>query len=320
MYSYRVFNLTISSELPLLDLERSEGSPDVVVHLGNLNNIDQQTLEVNHNLGKLSDIGTFLIKDGREIIVDPVDRTDPLKLAPSILGPAMSVILRQRGYLVLHASCVAIEGRASMSDKSASFGQQTMAIAFLGASGAGKSTFAQAFHSQGYKILTDDVMAIQFDQGHPHVVPSLPQSKLTAQAATALGIRHDHCSVLFTNADKLSYIFKHGFQETPLPLRQIYVLDKGAHHKITPLSRQTAFAELVRHTRAVNTMTAPEHTTAHLRQCARLLQAVPVAQFTRRPSLTELPALMDLVRADLAQVNQQKLRSQPLPESSFSTS
>lgn len=316
MYSYHAFNLTISSEFPLSGLARVEKPPDVVVRLQRLHNIDPDSLDPKqYVLGKLPDIGFFLIKEGREIAIDPAG-IDESTLAPSILGPAMSVILRQRGYLVLHASCVAInEGRIT-SDRPQFPRQQATAIAFLGASGSGKSTLAETFHTQGYKVLTDDVMAIRFDQGYPYVIPSFPQCKLTAQAATALGLKYDQMPVLLTHAGKRSYVFKHGFQETPLRLQKIYVLTKGSHHEVISLSRQAAFAELVRHTRAVNIMTASDQVTSHLQQCTNLLKAVPVSQFTRRPSLAELPALVNLVQADLASANQQRLRSQTVPEPS----
>jgi len=314
MYSYHAFNLTISSEFPLTGLKRVEEPADVVVRLQNLSDIDPNVLDPQQAIwGKLPGIGLFLINNGREIAIDP-EGIDALQLAPSILGPAMSVILRQRGCLVLHASCVAVEADTVETDCEQPYEQQTTAIAFLGASGSGKSTFAKAFHAQGYKVLTDDVMAISFEQGYPSVIPSFPQCKLTTQAATALGLKQDHLPVLLTHADKLSYVFQDGFQETPLPLRQIYVLAQGAHHQIMSLSCQDAFAELVRHTRAVNIMTAPGQVTTHLRQCTDLLKAVRVSQLIRRPALAELTALINLVRADRSAPDPQKLIAQPPPE------
>ena len=306
MFNYHAFDLTVSSEFPLTDLVEIKNTPDVVVRLGNLSGLDYHTLDTRHSIfGKLSEIGTFLITDGRNIIVDPDVGIDVSILSPCILGPAMSVILRQRGYLVLHASCIALKQEEIEMEAST-------AIAFLGASGSGKSTLAQAFRNQGYKVLTDDVMAIRFEQGIPHVIPSFPLGKLTTQAATALGIKPDQLAVLSTNAGKLSYGFQHGFQETPLPLQRIYVLAKGLCHDITPLPRQAAFTELIRHTRAVDIMTAPIHSTTHLQQCTSLLKAVSMSQFARRPALNELPLLIDLVRADLSQAPPQKLQSRIL--------
>ncbi len=306
MFYYRAFDLTLSSEFPLSDLVETQTSPDVVVGLRKLSDLDYHSLDSRHAIfGKLSDIGTFLITGGREIMVEPDPGIDESILSPCILGPAMSVILRQRGYLVLHASCVALKQEGMETERPA-------AIAFLGASGSGKSTLAQAFQNRGYKVLTDDVMAIRFEQGIPYVIPSFPQGKLTSQAATALGIKPDQLAVLSTNAGKLSYGFRHGFQETPLPLQRIYVLAKGPCHDITPLPQQAAFTELIRHTRAVDIMTAPTHSTAHLQQCTSLLMAVSMSQFARRPALNELPLLIDLVQADLTQAYPQKLESRIL--------
>lgn len=310
MYSYHAFDLTIASEFPLLNLVRVDRSPapDVVVHRQPLHKLDADAL-ASHQciLGKLPGIGLFLIKEGREIVIDPIE-TDEAALSPSVLGPAMSVILRQRGLLVLHASCVAIDEEEIRADQPPSSRQTTMAIAFLGASGSGKSTLAKAFHSQGYKVLTDDVMAIRFDQGYPDVIPSFPQCKLADQAATALGLQYDQMPILATHAHKRSYVFHHGFQETPLRLRKLYVLAKGHRHELVPLSQQAAFAELVRHTRAVNIMQDEQSVTAHFQHCATLLQTIPVSQFVRRPALVELPELVQLVRDDLGSSSPQICR------------
>ncbi|WP_299413660.1 hypothetical protein [Acaryochloris sp. IP29b_bin.148] len=152
-------------------------------------------------------------------------------------------------------------------------------------------------------------MAIRFDQEHPYAIPSFPLCKLTAPAATALGLDYNQMPILSPHADKRSYVFHDDFQETPLHLRKIDVLAKGPHHEMMPLSNQAAFAELVRHTRAVNIMTAPEQITAHLQQCTCLFKTVPVCQFMWRPALEALPELVDLVKADLMPSSQAGVRS-----------
>ena len=51
----------------------------------------------------------------------------------------------QRKVLPLHGSAIAINGKA---------------YAIIGDSGAGKSTLALAFLNRGYRLLTDDVIAV----------------------------------------------------------------------------------------------------------------------------------------------------------------
>ncbi len=285
MYTYIAYNLCIHSEFPLPELMANEGIPDVVIQRGMLDGIEKKLIaeQGNRVFGKLLGIATFLIEDGRYITVEPAG-DDESVLSPSILGAAMSVILRQRGMLVLHASSVAIDGKA---------------VAFMGGSGWGKSTLANTFHTKGYPVLTDDVLAIDTQTTSPVVIPAFPQFKLCRDAAVALGHDPETLKPLFPNAPKLSYEFTQGFQQTPLPLHCIYVLDKGDRHAITRLKPQDAFLELIRHTRSANLLTSTAFAVPHLQQCAELIKNVVFSRFTRQPSLSDLPLLVKLVEEDV---------------------
>lgn len=299
MYTYTAYNLCIESEILLSELIEAEGVPDVTIRLGRLNHITKETLDCgNQVFGTIPEIGTILIEKGQTITIDPAVGIDESMLSPSILGPIMSVVLRQRGLLVLHASSVVINGQA---------------IAFLGGSGWGKSTLAESFHKQGYAALTDDVMAVQTSSTPPTVFPSFPQFKLWPEAAASLGHDVNRLPHLFANAPKLSYTFTQGFQQTPQPLQCIYVLSKKAQQTIIPLSPQEAFAELVRHTRAVNLLKSPEFVTIHLHQCARLAELVRFCRFTRPPSLAALADQVALIEDDLSQVGSQRKVAHPSP-------
>jgi len=286
MYSYIAYNLCIHSEFPLPELIPAEDVPDVVVRRGNLDSVEQKLIAAQGDrvFGRLPGIAAFLIENGRQITVEPLAEDESM-LSPSILGAAMSVILRQRGMLVLHASSVAINGRV---------------IAFMGGSGWGKSTLANAFHAKGYPVLTDDVLAIDMQSTSPVVIPAFPQFKLCHDAAVALGHDTDTLKPLFPSALKLSYKLTQGFQQTPLPIHGIYVLDKGDRHQITRLKPQDAFAELIRHTRSPNLLSPSAFAAPHLRQCAELIQRVVFSRFTRQPSLVDLPVLVKLVEEDLS--------------------
>lgn len=285
MYIYTGYHLCIHSEVPLPDLAPAEGDADVTVRLGSLSHLSQtDTNRGNCVLGELEGIGKLLVTDGKTILIDPLPGVTETMLAPNILGAGMSVILRQRGLLVLHASAVAMNGKA---------------VAFMGGSGWGKSTLAKALHDQGHQLITDDVLAIQTNQHEPIVFPAFPRVKLWPEAATFLG--HDINTFFKTspNALKLSCRFNHGFQETPLPLVRIYVLAKGDAHEITPLPPQDAFADLVRHTRAVNVLTEDKFLASHLQQCSSLIRQISFCRFTRKPSLADLPYLVKLVETDI---------------------
>lgn len=293
MKVYQAYNICIASELPLPELMESEGKPDVIVQFGKVND----TGETQHDggstfQGKVAEVGKFFIQRGREVVIDPVLGVEEALLRTILLGPILSILLRQRGLLVLHASCVDINNKA---------------VAFMGGSGWGKSTLAAAFHIKGYDILTDDVMPIEFVADCPIVFPAYPQFKLFPEAVASLGQDTERLSPVFQHSPKLSYKFERGFQQTPLPLQRIYVLDKGSAHKITKLQPQEAFVELVRHTRAISLVTNPQFVTSHMRLCSELINNVTFCRFTRKPSLTDLPELVKLIEDDLAQINTKDL-------------
>src|SRR5205085_11497996 len=94
---------------------------------------------------RFADAGAFLMRAGREIVVDPAEGVSGDVLRLYLLGPVLALALHQRGWLMLHASAVAM-------------GQQ--AVAFLGGSGWGKSTMAGVLHQRGHALVADDFVAV----------------------------------------------------------------------------------------------------------------------------------------------------------------
>jgi hypothetical protein len=288
MEIYKAYNLYIASEISFPELIESEGEPEIVIRFGKLDEI----AEIEHNsgnnfCGEVANVGRFFVRNGCEIVIDPVSGVDEGLLRTILLGPVFCVLLRQRGLLVLHASGININNNV---------------VAFMGGSGWGKSTLATAFHTKGYNVLTDDVMPIQIGARAPIVFPAYPHFKLWHEAAASLGQDTESLSPIYQNAAKLSYKVAHGFQATPLPLGQIYVLARGDKHEITSLQPQEAFVELVRHTRAITLVRNQEFVTEHLRLCSELVKNIRFCRFTRKPSLEDLPELIKLVEDDIVQL------------------
>ena len=289
MKIYQAYKLCIASELPLPKLLETEGEPDVIIRIGEIDN----NFEVRHNgsnncRASLPGIGRFLIQDGREILVSPEPGVEADRLGMILIGPALSVILRQRGFLVLHASCIKINN---------------LAVAFMGASGCGKSTLGTAFYTKGYKALTDDVMPIKITANAAIAFPSYPYFKVFPEALASLGEDTKNLSSVTGKSLKLSYNFTSNFQENPLQIQRIYVLAKGEKHEIKVMKPQDVFVELVRHTRAISLMDSPESMTEHLNFCSQLIKKVSFSRFTRKPSLTDLPQLVEMVEDDVAQID-----------------
>ncbi|MDF5732439.1 MAG: serine kinase [Rhizonema sp. PD38] len=295
MFAYTAYNLRIHSEFLFPELIPCEVAqqPDVVISLREISQLETETADgANKLLAFLelenSTAGRFLVESGRKIVVEPDAGIDEDLLRPCILGPIFAVLLRQRSHLVLHASSIAINNEA---------------VAFLGNSGWGKSTLANAFYNQGYSLLTDDVMAIQVEGDRPITFPSFPQVKLLPDAAASLGYDFETLTLIHAGIAKRNNRLEQGFSQTVLPIKRIYVLENAAatHNEIQSLSPQNALLELVRHSRGTDLLTTPEFVSSHLRQCASLVKNVSICRLKRKPSLDVLPELVKLIEEDIAQ-------------------
>ena len=143
--------------------------------------------------------------------------------ATYLLGPVMGFVLLLRGSVCLHASAIAVGNQA---------------IALVGSSGAGKSTTAAAFAHLGYGVLSEDVVALA-QQGQVFLVqPAYPRIRLWPESVTALYGAEDALPCLTPTWNK-RYLDLTGdgcrFQQEPLPLAAIYILDERRDDVRAPL-------------------------------------------------------------------------------------
>jgi len=290
--SYVAYGLSIRSSLPLPELAAARAAADVIIRLGQVGHLPSETGSTRGQFRTVAEeaylfwenVGAFLVLEGRAIIADPVPGVEDRVLRLFILGPALGVLLHQRGLLVLHASAVAMEGGA---------------VVFLGGAGWGKSTYAAALYARGHGLMADDVTAVRLDGSGPTVPPGFPQLKLWPEAAAALGASPETLVRLHPQLEKRAYDASRGFPEAPLPLTRIYVLAEGAHHEVEPLRPQEALVELVRHSYGIRMLQAVRPS-SHFRQCAALASTVPVCRLKGRCSLASLPDLARFVEDDLS--------------------
>ena len=144
MHRYNAFGLTINSELEFPELRLGHGDPDILIRLGHLPTVPSKATRWDEVL--VNRFGVFRIINGSEIIADPRPRVDPLVLRVLLMGRVMAFLLRQRGWLSLHACGVVVDG---------------MGVLFVAPSGEGKSTTAAAFCAKGHRVVTDDLAAVR---------------------------------------------------------------------------------------------------------------------------------------------------------------
>jgi hypothetical protein len=297
VYSYVAYGLGIRSALPLPELIAGEVAPDVNVRIGT---VPRMSVPVDtdggcfwtaaQEVGRFLDgIGTFLVRGGREIVVDPAPGVEERVLRLYILGTAFALLLHQRGQFVLHASAIESAGGA---------------VVFAGGSGWGKSTLAAALHTRGCGLLTDDVTAIALDPECPTVLPGFPQLKLWPESVTLLGEAPEKLPRLHPHFEKRAHRVARGSSQQPLPLRRIYILAEGETPTIESLQPHNALLELVCHwygsrfgDRLLQTVDAAA---LHFRQCATIANRVPVHRLRRPHPVKAILDLASLVEDDLA--------------------
>jgi hypothetical protein len=172
--------------------------------------------------------GRFLAREGCEIIVEPA--ADGLgDLCPFILSSGFAAICIQRALVVLHASAVAIGGRA---------------VAFAGPSGAGKSTLLGAFVAAGYKAIADDLLLIEPKGELPRVWATPGFLRLWPDSVRALGLdERSACPELSWSA-KLQLSLNMTPSDGPWPLSAICLLagEEADVPSIEPIESTAAIA------------------------------------------------------------------------------
>jgi hypothetical protein len=230
-------------------------------------------------------VGSFLVAPDR-IVASMDDPDDAPLLRNFVLGPAIGTLLHLRGGLVLHASCVMRNGQA---------------VAFLGDSEWGKSTLAYACYLAGWQLMTDDILVVR---DNASVVPAFPRVKVWPASLRALGQDPDAWPAVHSAIDKRDVRADRDFSGAAMPLTAVYVLaaQRGAVG-VSGLATQDAFAELVRHSYAVDLLAATGTRERHLGQVGGVLSKIPVRRLSPGRSIDGALEVPELVARDLAAIS-----------------
>lgn len=118
--------------------------------------------------------GRFLMRAGREILVEQAPSATDDDVRPFLLGSALGVLFHQRGMVPLHAATIQVEGGC---------------VALVGGSGAGKSTLAGALAERGFEIISDDVCYLHIgENGNVSAWPGVRRLRLWEDAMLALSL------------------------------------------------------------------------------------------------------------------------------------
>lgn len=297
---YSAYGMRIHSQLPLPSPVCSPApEADLVIRFGSIDGPLPGVPGSRHMLRatpeelvcKFEDVGRFSVRGGREVVIEPADGSHAELLIAWVQGSIFSLVLHQRGYLALHASSVAINGRA---------------VAFIGESGWGKSTTAAALHARGHRLLADDVVAVSFSNGKPSVVPGFQHLKLMPEAVKFIGKDVNSLSHAFGDDDKRLHYARERFSPEPVALANVFVLGEGPQCVIEPLNPQLAVVELLRHAfvaRLTEFLRLTNSATSHFNHCTELVRQTGVSALRRPKSFDQLPMMIDMIEQHVGEMS-----------------
>ncbi|HUP18689.1 MAG TPA: hypothetical protein VM778_01915, partial [Gemmatimonadota bacterium] len=206
-----------------------------------------------------------------------------------LLGPVLGFVLRRRGVTGLHASAVAVDGRA---------------VAMVGPAGAGKSTTAAAFARLGFPVLSDDFVVLEEEGERILARPSYPIIRLWTESARLLYGGSDELPVLAPGWQKRYVDLEaHGydFVTEPMELAAIYLFhgrrDDPDAPRAEPLPMSEAVVTLAAQTNATFLMTR-EMRAAEFAFLGRLVRCVPVRRLHPHASPERLDELTGVIVED----------------------
>ncbi len=222
-YRYLYYGLTVSSEIRLPELTKIDGAtverePDIALTTGDVPEtlphaeIRMPTYEVCHQqffLLRAPGIARYLVTWPGEVRIEAhIDENDA-RVRTFILGTVFSLILHQRGLMVMHASA-------------ARFGKHT--LLFCGPSGAGKSTMAASLANMGGQIISDDISVIDTSkEDSPIILPSMSCVKLWPDVLDMFDMEPKDKELLSLN----KYHVEFDICLSPAPVTHLFQLEKA---------------------------------------------------------------------------------------------
>ncbi len=290
MYSYKLFGLGIHSDIRLGGLRCQEAPRDVVItEVGEAEWNDLHAAAADR-LGGDAVAAQFygslyyLAEGGEQVWVYRKKEMPEDLVEQCLVGQPLAVILRQRGHLVLHACSVAWKGEA---------------IGFVGGSGVGKSTLAEACRQRGYQVLGDDILAIRMRPEALYALPAAPFIRIREETGLALVDGYGDLAPTWSASEQRVRTLEG--ERSEARLIGLYLLDVEDHAvtEVRDVPEQEALVGLFRQTWAFNAFTAPAYAASHLNQLARLVREGFVRRLVRRRAFDQIDRYLEVIREDV---------------------
>lgn len=241
----------------------------------------------NTTLLALPEVGRFLIRDNKAIIVQRDEGVSYDDLRHCTLGTCLGFLLIRRGVFPFHGSTVRTPYGTVM---------------FIAPSGWGKSTTAAKFVLEGHALLTDDVCVVRPDpHGRFVAYPFSFRLRLWEDSIEALELDSAQFVPNTPDGEKRLHHVKEQLAQTPEPLVAIYELwpEDDAAPEVQNLDKYQQVATLAANTFREEAVGLFGLGPQHFAFCSAVARAVPVKRLRRPESTFSIDALYRLVMEDL---------------------
>ena len=283
---YKAFGLVIESELPIPQLaEVHDVQPNVRIVPARLRGIVDPDAPTTAEGGCIIPTLTetlFRVTGGSLIEADVCDGDSDSNVAVYLMGSCMGAILVQRGFMLLHGSCVT-DGKRS--------------VLITGDSGAGKSTTAAEFLKRGWRLVTDDVTCVFEQDSVPMVQASYPSQKLWQDALDHYEKSSADIHSLYFSEDreKFGIDVSESFFDGICPLSMVVRLVAADHSTcLSPMEGMAKVDQLMRNTYRLY-LIEKRHIQRHFQRCVNLAGKIPMALAVRENGKQCAETICDLI-------------------------
>jgi hypothetical protein len=236
----------------------------------------------------IPDVAHYRLDGTSQITIEPMMQTDAADIRLFLYSTILSALCYRLGLIPLHVGAVEVDGRA---------------LIFGGRSGIGKSTLTAHLVARGYRLVADDMCALDIRSGQPLIWPSFPRVKLWQDAADHLGWPTTGLVQARAELRKFFVPIDH-YVTKPLSPAHLVILTRAALPSETSETTLTGIDALSAH-EAVHRPRLGRELGAQgqiFLGLAALAKSVAITKLTRLDDPALLPALADRV-IDLARGN-----------------
>ena len=227
MFYYQLFGMILESDIEFPQLIKAkESESDIQIKSGKIpeNIYAKEAQGCRYGFGKeiswLANSYCYIyVEKGKQITYQLKENGTVLQLRNYLMGWGMSMLGLQKETIAMHCSVIA-------SDEGA--------ILISGESGSGKSTLTNAFLSDGWKFMADDMAYVKTKEGGEVVVyPAFPYQKLCRDAALRKGYNLDELIYLGEEKDKFFVPYQGDFVTHEMPVKALVVLMLAAVDEVS---------------------------------------------------------------------------------------